>query len=432
MNELLKDIQQYVLNYNLILTSQGVIEMDKPTTVFAQGYIENEAMAQFNSAMETEHAIKGALMPDTHTGYSLPIGAVVQTKNYVYPSWVGYDIGCGMCAVRTSYSRKEIELHSKAIFDSIYEEVPVGAAKHRRSAKVSTEGLTKEGVKIFASRSGGRQLCTLGGGNHFIEIGYADDDDAVWIIIHSGSRGVGHGIAGHYMTIASNDPERFEREWEEKHADVMKYRKNWRDIRDNAVTKSLMKAKAKEGHYGFQVDTKNGKDYIQDMHWCLEYAIENRRRMIASVEDAIDLVIGTHDGVEWNTLINRNHNHAEVSKTDNTVIHRKGATHAEKDMLGVIPGNMRDGSFIVRGKGNSASLNSCSHGAGRILSRGKAKSTLEYQDFKDTMVGITAMVDEGHIDESPMAYKNIFDVMEAQKDLVEVLHHVTPLINIKG
>ena len=431
--ELLRDVQKHVLNSdNLILTTKGIIEMDKPVTIFAQGYIENEAMRQFNSAMETEHVVKGALMPDTHTGYSLPIGAVVQTKNYVYPSWVGYDIGCGVCAVRTNYFKEDIEQYSQEIFEAIYKHVPVGAAKHKRSGKISSDGLTKEGTKIFASRSAGKQLGTLGGGNHFIEIGI-DGSNYVWIIIHSGSRGVGHGIAGHYMKLASNDVERLKREWEENNPGAVKYNSTWKRSRDRAVAKTVSKGKAKEGHYGFQVDTKMGQDYLQDMNWCLDYALKNRRKMLDLIEYAInETLCTTNAGIQWSTLINRTHNHAEVSSTDNTVIHRKGATHAEKDMLGVIPGNMRDGSFIVRGRGNESSLNSCSHGAGRVLSRSKAKSTLDYKEFQDTMVGITAKVAENQIDEAPAAYKNIFDVMDAQKDLVEIIHHVKPIINIKA
>ena len=436
MNELLLDVQKYILNSdNLILTSQGIIEMDKPVSIFAQGYIENSAMEQFNSAMATDHAIKGALMPDTHTGYSLPIGAVIQTKNYVYPAWVGYDIGCGVCAVPTTYNVQDVKDNADAILEAVYACVPVGAAKHSRSAKVDTSGLTKSGLKQFVQRNGAKQLGTLGGGNHFIEIGY-DEEDTVWIVIHSGSRGAGHGVAGHYMTIASNDPERFTREWEETHPHVIKHQPKWRDIRDKAISKAMCKAKAKEGHYGFQVDTKNGKDYLQDMNWCLDFALENRRTMVGFIEDAIDEVMdmccACSGGVEWNNLINRNHNHAELSKTDNTVIHRKGATHAEKDMLGVIPGNMRDGSFIVRGKGNPSSLNSCSHGAGRVLSRSKAKSTLDYKEFQDSMVGVATKITEKQIDESQGAYKNIFDVLAAQTDLFDVIHHIKPLINVKG
>ena len=186
--------------------------------------------------------------------------------------------------------------------------------------------------------------------------------------------------------------------------------------------------KAREGHFGFSVTSQNGKDYIDDLAFCLSFAIENRLLMLQRV----DAVIAAYcEGiVDWGRLINRNHNHAQFK--DGLWIHRKGATHAEEDMMGVIPGNMRDGSFIVRGKGNPDALYSSSHGAGRVLGRKAAQRTLTVEAFIETMKGVTALVEEDTLDESPFAYKNIFDVMSQQKDMVEILHHVKPLINIKG
>ena len=137
-----------------------------------------------------------------------------------------------------------------------------------------------------------------------------------------------------------------------------------------------------------------------------------------------------YGGADWEHLINRNHNHAE--EKDGLWIHRKGATHAEDGMMGVIPGNMRDGSFIVRGKGNPDSLYSSSHGAGRVIGRKQAKRELDLEDFKLTMKGVTAMVGEDTLDESPMAYKDIFEVMRLQADLVDMIHHITPIVNVKG
>lgn len=362
----------------------------KDVKIFAE-LLEPEALMQFESAMEQPFSLKGALMPDAHTGYSLPIGAVIGTDGVVLPAWVGYDIGCGMCALPTTFSKDSVIENSENIFRSLYRSIPVGY-NHNRNDSVWKEipESTSVGKSIF-EKNGLRQLSSLGGGNHFIEIGY-DESDTIWIIIHSGSRGVGHAIASHYMKLASGD------------------------------------GKAREGHFGFSVNSREGKDYITDLNFCLSFALENRKQMIERVEREISYYC-EGSGI-WSDLINRNHNHAE--EKDGIWIHRKGATHAESGMMGVIPGNMRDGSFIVEGKGNHDSLSSSSHGAGRVLGRKEAHRSLSLEDFRETMSGVKAKVDNSTLDESPFAYKNIFDVMDQQRDLVDVKHHIRPLINIKG
>ena len=191
-----------------------------------------------------------------------------------------------------------------------------------------------------------------------------------------------------------------------------------------------------EGHYGLKTDSKEGKDYINDLNWCLEYALANRKEMMERIVAIIRMVLDKPFYLPtWSELINRNHNHAELKENKdykNYCVMRKGATHAEDGMMGVIPGNMRDGSFIVKGKGNPDSLYSSSHGAGRVLGRKAAKRELNVEDFKESMKGIQGKIGEDTLDESPLAYKNIFEVMELQKDLVEVITHVKPIINIKG
>ncbi len=366
--------------------------MGKPVKVFGKN-IEPKALEQFRSAMEQDFAIKGALMPDAHTGYSLPIGGVVATEGVVVPAWVGYDIGCGMCAVPTTFRRRDIENMSQEIFRGIYSRIPVGFHVNDRpvDSALDPRRLTKTGRKAFENRKGFRALGSLGSGNHFIEIG-VDESDRVWLIIHSGSRGVGHGIATEYMKLASGD------------------------------------GKAREGHFALDVESDLGQSYINDMNWTLDFALENRYEMMRRIVDEIRQHCDGH--AEWDSLINRNHNHAEYK--DGLWIHRKGATHAEEGMMGVIPGNMRDGSFIVRGRGNPDALWSSSHGAGRVMGRKQARRKLSPKQFAETMKGITARVGKGTIDEAPFAYKNIFDVMRQQSDLVEVVHHVRPLINIKG
>ena len=369
-------------------------KINKPYKIYAE-VIEDGAMDQFVNVMSDPNIIKGALMPDVHQGYTLPIGAVVMSQGMIYPSFVGFDIGCGMCAVPTSFSKKDVINKAQMIHSQILRKIPVGF-NHHKVPLTHTEpdyDITERMFDIYSDKQGWKQMGTLGGGNHFIEIGY-DEWDAIWIIVHSGSRGVGHGCATHYMKLASPT------------------------------------GKASEGIYGFDVNSKNGKDYITDMNFCLEWALLNRKNMISLITEAIR-GCNLEGGAHMNSLINRNHNHAE-SKDGIHWIHRKGATHAEKDMMGVIPGNMRDGSFIVKGKGNPQSLYSSSHGAGRVLGRKKAKETLNVVDFASTMVGIVANVGTSTLDESPFAYKDIFDVMRLQEDLVEVIAYVKPIINVKG
>lgn len=356
--------------------------------------IDGAALSQFYDAMKLPCVIQGALMPDAHKGYTLPIGAVVATDNMVFPSWVGYDIGCGMCAVKISTSLAGILEKREEIFEEIYKAIPVGFNSNDSSYDFKPIALATETArKIYVKKQGGRQLGSLGGGNHFIEIGQSAAKSDIWIIIHSGSRGFGHGVAQHYMCLASPT------------------------------------GKASEGHYGFEADSANGEDYIRDLGVALQYALANRKRMIHKVVTVLQDIFGDCRA-DWGNLINRNHNHAELK--DGMWIHRKGATHAEEGMMGVIPGNMRDGSFIVRGKGVPEALWSSSHGAGRVLGRRKAKETLDLSVFEDQMKGITARVTHKTLDESPGAYKDIFQVIHEQQDLVHVVAHVSPIINIKG
>jgi tRNA-splicing ligase RtcB len=364
----------------------------KKASIYAEN-VDPKAMEQFCDAMKQDFVVSGALMPDAHAGYSLPIGAVVATDGVVVSSWVGYDIGCGMCAIPTTFSADDVRANASGIFDAVYRMVPVGFKVNDKAvgSKLDPKRLTDRGRKAFETRGAFNALGTLGSGNHFIEVG-EDESGKVWIIVHSGSRGIGHGVATAYMKLASGD------------------------------------GKAREGHFGFDAESDNGRDYVTDMDWTLAFALENRQEIVRRVVSAVELVCGGE--ADWDNLINRNHNHAE--KRDGKWIHRKGATHAEDGMMGVVPGNMRDGSFIVRGKGNPEALYSSSHGAGRVLGRRQAKDTLKLDDFEKTMKGVKARVEKGTLDESPMAYKDIEKVMEQQKDLIEICAHVRPIINIKG
>lgn len=269
----------------------------KHTKIYAE-VLEETALEQFKSAMEQDFAVQGALMPDAHTGYSLPIGAVVATEGVIVPAWVGHDIGCGMCALPTTFNSALVRENSESIFDEIYKRIPVGFAVNGKDTDTSLkrEDLSEVGQSAFDKRKGFLGLGTLGGGNHFIEIG-EDEDKTVWIVIHSGSRGVGHGIAAAYMRLASDD------------------------------------GKVREGHYGFETTSELGQSYINDQKWGLEFALENRCEMLKRVVSSIQC--STDGSGEFLGLINRNHNHADLK--DGVWIHRKGATHAEKGMMGVIP-----------------------------------------------------------------------------------------------
>lgn len=367
--------------------------LGKPYHIYAD-YLDSKAIDQFVGAMKLDCVTRGALLPDAHTGYSLPIGAVVATDGMVFPSFVGYDIGCGVLAVPTSFKRSDLDANKKAIFDQIYRDVPVGFSHNGTPANWEYAGPVSSVVADIIKDGGLCQLHSLGGGNHFIELGY-DERDGIWIVIHSGSRGVGHKIATHYMKLASGSD------------------------------------KAREGYYGLKADSPEGRAYRMDLEFGLAFALENRLGMARRVETAIGRY--APGSADYKSLINRNHNHAEMN-SEGLWVHRKGATHAESGMLGIVPGSMRDGSFVVCGKGNPDSLCSSSHGAGRVMGRSEAKRTLDMATFRAEMAerGIMARVEDATLDESASAYKNIFEVMAMQQSLVEVLHHIRPLINIKG
>lgn len=380
MEHIMKDVKGHTELFN------------KPAHIFAE-LIEESAYNQFSNAMAMDCVVSGALMADAHQGYTLPIGGVVATKGVIFPAFIGFDIGCGVCALPTSFRKLHVKEYSQKIFNEIYRSVPIGLGEQNSTPTewdYSKIPMTEKMEEIF-KKDGLKQLGSLGSGNHFIEIGY-DEDETVWVIIHSGSRGIGHSTATWYMKRASGD------------------------------------GKAREGLFGMKADEDEGKNYITDLNFCLEFALENRLEMMRRVAQVLHKnCIGRPN---WDGLINRNHNHAELK--DGLWIHRKGATHAENGMAGVIPGNMRDGSFIVEGKGNPDALYSSSHGAGRVMGRKEAKNSTTVSDFKKAMDGIVAKVDSDTLDESPFAYKDINDVMRLQTDLVTVKHRVTPLINVKG
>ncbi len=416
----------------------------KKIKIYAQG-LEQKALDQFNEAMQQECNVQGALMPDTHTGYTLPIGAVIKSKGRIFPSYVGYDIGCGVCALRTSvkvFSKKDLErLKSK-----ILKRIPLGFNRFDKPQVIETYTGRSEIAQDVFKNLAQYQIGTLGGGNHFIEVG-TDSKGYLNIIIHSGSRGIGHKIASYYMKEAQirqntensqnlTNNIKYLKAFEEKNSDWKKsLEKSGKSFEryEDAKVKYINKQQEKEnsgtieGHYSFDIESDIGKDYIFDLNEALRFALDNRKKMVQEVVKAMKEVF---DFVETDLFINRNHNHAEVK--DGYVIHRKGATHAEKGMMGVVPGNMKDGSFIVQGKGNSDSMSSSSHGAGRVSSRAEARKKFTYSGMRKEMENIVNNHNKGTVDESSGAYKNIFEVMRLQKDLVLVVDRIIPVLNIKG
>lgn len=360
--------------------------------------IDPKALHQFHEAMSQECIVQGALLPDVHFGYSLPIGSVVASKGFVFPCFVGFDLGCGVAGIKLPIKRVDIEAKGREVYDELLRTIPIGFKRNEKWSKwdYSNIPMTDVMTNIFHEKEGLKQLCSMGSNNHFQELGYDENDD-VWAIVHTGSRGIGHGVATHYMRIAGG-------------------------------------GKAREGCFSLDVESQDGKDYITDLNFCLEFALENRKQIIQRVINAVEKVLSTKfkpfNLNDEEIFINRNHNHAELK--DGLWIHRKGATHAEKGMRGIIPGNRRDGLFVVEGLGNPDSLYSSSHGAGRIKGRKQARQDLNLDDYISTMEGIVGEVSDATLEEAPEAYKNIFEVMEMQKDLVTVKHHVKPLINVKA
>ncbi len=361
-----------------------------------------KAIAQMEEAMSKSFSVRGALMPDVHAGYALPIGGVVESEGVVVPAWPGFDLGCGVsCSVLANVEKADF---TPPMFEKLKElimrYVPVGSAKYKPEHSLDdnfklSSGLSDISKSVYETRSK-YQLGTLGSGDHFIELGF-DNNDRLCITIHSGSRGFGHGVADKYMRLAAAE---------------------------NGVKSGNI-----EQSFGLKSDSELGMSYLNDAVIAQEYALLNRKLMTDTI---LKVLMGyLNKRIIVRQFINQNHNHIDV-KADDKFIHRKGATHAEKGMLGVIPGNMRDGCFIVEGLGNEDYLCSSSHGAGRVLSRSQAKKELTLDKMKESMEGIVGCISEHTIDESPDCYKNIFDVMKMQKDSVKVVNYIKPSLNIKG
>ena len=373
--------------------------------------VEDGAMKQAVNLANLPFAFKHiVIMPDCHLGYGMPIGGVLATKGVVIPNAVGVDIGCGMSAVQTSLNDIDIN-RLRTLMYGIRDLVPLGF-KHHKKARDPERMPKGKFMKIddlpVVSReynSALYQLGTLGGGNHFIEI-QKGSDGFIWLMVHSGSRNIGKQVADHYNKLA------------------MKLNDKWGKSEYRKWQLAYLPENSDEGII-----------YWNEMRFCIDFAFANRQLMIDNIMSVFRNEFG--EKIKFTPLINIAHNYAsrEDHYGEQVIVHRKGATQAKKGQTGIIPGSQGTNSYIVRGKGNMDSFESCSHGAGRVMGRKQAQRSLDLSkeikdlDKKNILHSIRSKKD---LDEAPSAYKDIKEVMRNQSDLVEIIVELKPMAVIKG
>ncbi|MBC9957215.1 RtcB family protein [Yimella sp. cx-51] len=352
-----------------------------------------------------------ALMPDAHLGRGATVGSVIPTQGAIIPAAVGVDIGCGMIAVRTQFTKADMTGDLSTLREQIERAIPLSAGGVNR--KVSREHTQQriDELATMATDAGfdptqcaGKwqlQLGSLGSGNHFIEVSL-DENDRVWLFLHSGSRGVGNRIAQHHIKVA----QRLAQQW-------------WIPLPDNDLAYLV------EGTDEFWA-------YIRELRWAQHYALLNREEMMDRVITQLEHWIGAP--VQQQERINCHHNYTEQETHfgKQVWLSRKGAINAEAGRPGLIPGSMGTASYVVVGKGNPLSLNSSPHGAGREYSRSKARKAFTREQLQEAMAGIEYRDTDAFIDEIPQAYKDIDQVMADADDLVEVRHTLRQIVNVKG
>ena len=368
--------------------------------------MEPQALAQAKNLANLPFAYKHvAIMPDSHVGYGMPIGSVLATKGVIIPNAVGVDIGCGMVAQKTHLQNITTE-ELKRVLGIVRESIPVGFDHHKEAQDEALMPECNEDLFVVKNNYKGalKQLGTLGGGNHFIEI-QRGSDGYIWMMIHSGSRNLGYKVANHYDKLAKRLNER------------------WLSIVEKSKELAFLPIETKEAH-----------DYINEMNYCIEFGVANRKLMMQRMMEAMHEVKGAF---EVDEIINKPHNFAawEHHFGNNVLVHRKGATRAFKSELGMIPGSQGTKSYIVRGKGNPESFMSCSHGAGRKMGRRQAKRDLNLEEEINLLEAqniLHAIRHKSDLEEATSAYKDIFEVMSNQTDLVDIVVELQPLAVIKG
>ncbi len=378
--------------------------------------VESAAMQQlYNMAQLPFIHSHIAAMPDVHFGKGATVGSVIPTKGAIIPAAVGVDIGCGMNAIRLSIKAKDLPDNLRGLRMSIEESITVGFNMHKtdRARRSTIQALSSrldriigKHKKIYSMQKKPyqtwiRQIGTLGGGNHFIEL-CLDENDDVWVMLHSGSRGVGNVIGRYFISLAKKD-----------------------------MRQHLINLPDRDLAY-FTEGARHFDDYVEAVEWTQDYAMANRREMMDLILVALRKKLPKF-GVT-REAINCHHNYVsqEVHFGEKVFVTRKGAIRAGLDELGIIPGSMGAKSFIVRGKGNPQSFCSCSHGAGRKMSRSAAKRNFSEQDVVQQTIGVECRKDRGVIDEIPAAYKDIDLVMDNQRDLIEVVHTLKQIVCVKG
>ena len=383
---------------------------DRPVKIWTDN-VEESAMRQIENLTTLPFLFHHlAIMPDVHAGMGMPIGGVLACKDAVIPNAVGVDIGCGMCAVKTSWKLENItpEVLRKKIMRGIRKRIPLGMDHHKEpqdEAYLPTgHDIDKTVIVKQRQISITKEVGTLGGGNHFIEL-QKDEEDTLWIMIHSGSRNLGARVGEHYNNIA--------RDLNEK----------WHSVVKPELRLSFLPRGTKE----FEM-------YWNEMRFCIDFAFCNRRLMMQRIEEVIADAL---PGIEFEPMINIAHNYAafEHHYGEDVIVHRKGATLAREGVVGIIPGSQGTASYIVEGLGNPESFCSCSHGAGRVMSRTAAIKTLDMAaevaqlEAKGIVHAIRCQDD---MQEASGAYKDIETVIKNELDLVKIKTRLLPIAVIKG
>ena len=378
--------------------------------------VEDVAMQQLRN-VSTLPWVKGlAVMPDVHYGKGATVGSVIAMQGAVCPAAVGVDIGCGMSAVKTSLTANDLPGDLSRLRTKVEQAIPVGRGLHESPvtpADAHFHGLPTAGWDAFWARFEGlaqavhfreeraaKQIGTLGAGNHFIEL-CLDESGAVWLMLHSGSRNIGKELAEFHIGQAQR----------------LQHNQGLID-RDLAV---------------FIAETPQMAAYRNDLFWAQEYAKYNRAVMMALLQNVVRKEF-KKARVTFDDVVSCHHNYVSEERYDgmDLLVTRKGAIRAGGGEYGIIPGSMGTGSYIVRGLGNTAAFNSASHGAGRRMSRGAAKRRFTTRDLEDQTRGVECRKDSGVVDEIPAAYKPIEQVMERQRDLVEVVAKLKQVVCVKG
>ncbi len=392
----------------------------KPIKLWTDGVpVEDDARKQLANTAKMPFIFKHlAVMPDVHLGKGSTIGSVIPTVGAIIPAAVGVDIGCGMIAARTSLHARDLPDNLHGLRTAIEKAVPHGKTFGRRD-QGAWDTVPNQADQVWSGLAGrfkaitdkhprlektnNRQhLGTLGGGNHFIEV-CLDEADRVWFMLHSGSRGVGNAIGNLFIELAQ--------------ADMRQHMVNLPD-RDLAY---------------FEEGSRHFADYVEAVEWAQDFARHNRELMMQAVVAATRKVLGRPFEASLEA-VNCHHNYVQKEQHfgREVLVTRKGAVSAQKGQLGIIPGSMGAKSFIVRGLGNEEAFCSCSHGAGRVMSRTKAKSRFTVEDQQRATAHVECRKDKDVIDEIPMAYKDIDAVMQAQRELVEVVHTLRQVVCVKG